>query len=524
MKINSPSTPVTHGTVKPNLAGAGAVKNLSHPFGAVRYWNRFHVRMSALYGGVVLFVLTLMGVTFYNLGVSNQIQALQSRLRTAAISVATQVRPEIVALLKEPSDQDRPEYQEVKKIFQRLGTEDSQFVSIYLLRPTDQPKLLKFVVDYTGPGRAAPANVGEEYDAGQAARLLQGFERATVEDQFTQDKWGTVLSGYAPVRDASGKSVAVVGIDVSEDDVIRLKSDVLLMTLGVFGLAGCCIGLVAFYVGRSVRKPLSRITNVTTEIAAGHLESRLQITGKDEFGVLAQHLNDMAAGLGERDQIRATFGRFVSEDVARRILSSPDGGALGGEERLVSVMLTDLAGYSTISESLSPSDVVAMLNTYFALMGEVVERHNGCVIEFTGDGILCVFGAPEAMPNHAEVAVQCAVEMQAQLVKANREWKEIQPKLWFGQGTNDLHMRIGIHTGTVIAGNIGTGNRVKYTLIGDAVNVAARIEQLNKEVGTETLMTEETLIRLRDPLRSQAVMRGVHSIKGRNKPVTVYSI
>ena len=469
-------------------------------------------------------VLALMGVIFFNVLVSIQMRALQSRLRTAAVSLSHQISADDLLLLNNKSDSQTPEFERILRMFEGMAADDPEFVSIYLLKPTEKPNILKFAGSFDAQGWGNPAPIGEEYDALQAERMLEGLERPTVENKSVTDKWGTVLSGYAPIRDVDGKTVALVGVDVSYADVTQLKWDVLKLTIIVFGVAAVCIVLLAYYVGHSVRRPLGSITHATSEIAAGHLDTRLNIVRSDEFGVLANNLDTMAAGLSEREMIRATFGRFVSEDVARRILASPDGSALGGEERMVTILLTDLAGYSTLSEKLSPADVVRMLNEYFALMGDIIERHKGCVIEFPGDGILCVFGAPDDLPEHADHAVACAVEMRARLEEANKEWKTKQPKVWHGQGEADLKMRIGIHSGSVIAGNIGTRNRVKYTVIGDSVNVAARLEQLNKETGTDILFTEETLIRIHDPLRSMAVERGMHTIKGRNHQVTVHSL
>ena len=480
--------------------------------------------MSGLYGGVVFFVLTLMGLAFYHVGIRHQVKALQSRLRTAAITLAHEIRPEAVRALVNPADKEKPEYRELVGLFRRVGADEPQFVSIYLLRPTAREHFLAFVTDYTAPGRAAPAEVGEEYDARQTARLMEGFNGPTVEDSFTNDKWGEVLSGYAPVRDLDGNAIAVVGVDVSSEDVSKLKSEVRWLTFGVFGFAAMCIATLAWFVGRNVRKPLGRITDATTEIAAGRLETRVHIERDDEFGILGKHLDQMAAGLGEKEFIRETFGRFVSEDVARLALSSQNGAALGGEERIVTVLMSDLAGYSTISEKQAPSDVVLMLNSYFAMMGEIIDRHHGCLIAFPGDGVLCVFGAPNALPNHAELAVLCAIEMQARLAEANREWETHETKEWLGQGVVPLRMRIGIHTGPVIVGNIGTKTRINYSVIGDSVNVAARIEQLNKDLKTETLLTDETLKRVPEALRCRAVLRGEHRIKGRVQSVVVYSV
>ncbi len=480
--------------------------------------------MSGLFGGLVLFVLLLMGVAFYQVGVHHQVRALQSRLRTAATTLSHQIRPQAVLALNVAGDRDKPEYRELIDLFKDMAADEPQFVSIYILRPTDRADTLAFAADFTIPGRASAAAVGEEYDLRQAASLAAAFEHPTVEDEFTTDRWGTVLSGYAPIRDASGTAIAVVGVDVSEGDVRALKRDVLLLTLSVFGFAAVSIAVLGWFVGRNVRKPLGHITNATTEIAAGHLDTRVHMQRTDEFGILGRHLDAMAAGLGEREVIRNMFGRFVSEEIAQRVLSSAEGAALGGEERLVTMLLTDLSGYSTLSEQMSPADVVKLLNTYFALMGEIIDRHHGCVIEFLGDGLLCVFGAPNALPDHAELAVRCAVEMQARLADANAEWAQLDTKAWYGQGTAQLQMRIGIHTGAVIAGNIGTPSREHYSVIGDSVNVAARVEELNKILETSTLLTEETLIRLPDELRARAVPRGEQSTRGRTHTVTVYSV
>lgn len=488
------------------------------------FWWRFHVRMSGLFGGLVLFVLLLIGVAFYQLGVRHQVHALQSRLRTAAVTLSHQIRPEAVLALNVAADRNKPEYRELVDLFQRIAREEPQFVSIYVLRPTERADMLAFAADFVVPGRASPAAVGEEYDPRQAASLDAAFLRPTVEDRFTTDRWGTVLSGYAPIRDAAGQAIAVVGVDVSEADVRALKRDVLLLVLGVFGIAAVSIAVLGWLVGRNMRKPLGRITDATTEIAAGRLDTRVRLERKDEFGVLGRHVDAMAAGLGERERIRATFGRFVSEEVAQQLLTSEHGADLGGEERIVTMLLADLSGYAALSEQLAPADVVTLLNTYFALTGEIIDRYHGCIVEFTGDGFLCVFGAPSAQPDHAERAVRCAGEMQARLADANGEWAQLETKLWHGQGTAHLRMRIGIHSGAVIAGNIGTPKREQYSVIGDAVNVAARVEQLNKDLGTDTLITEETLIRLPDALRRGPVPRGEHPIRGRSRSVTVYSL
>ncbi len=506
------------------LPGEIAVVEALSGVGQIPFLRRFHVRMSGLFGGVVFLVLTLMAVSFYLLEVQNQIRALRGQLLTEVRALSHRIRPQAVLALHTAPDRAKPEYAELITLFESIAAEQKQIVSIYIFRSTIRANTLTFVADYVAPGREAPAEVGDEYDSRQAASIMTGFTEPHVEDKFTTDKWGTVLSGYAPIRDKDGTAIAIVGIDVDEGDIASLKINVLKLTLVFFGVAGLCIGATALVVGRSVRDPLGLIAHATTEIASGRLGTRVAFVRNDEFGVVGRHLDKMAVGLGEREFIRSTFGRFVSEDVARQILSSREGGRLGGEERIVTVMFTDLVDYSSLSERMAPAEVVQMLNTYFGLMGEIIEQHHGCVIEFVGDGMFCVFGAPNALPNHAEHAVQCAIAMQAKLASAHAEWEHTEPKLWYGQGVARLRMRIGVHSGVVIAGNVGTASRTKYSVIGAAVNLAARVEQLNKDVGTETLITEDTLFRLPQTQRRSAVPRGEHKVKGRDHAVVVYSL
>ena len=523
-----PSRPAASGqlidpTVAPPDDGRAAQPHMPGVAG-IPFWRRFHVRMSTLFGSVVFLVVTLMAISMYLLQVESQVKALKAVLLTEVRALAYRIRPQAVLALNVAQDKTSPEYAELASLFAAVASDQKQIVSIYIFRPTPRPHTLAFAADYVAPGRADPAEVGEEYDARQAPTIMTGFTAPHVEDNFTTDKWGTVLSGYAPIRDQDGKAIALVGIDVDERDITTLKMNVLKLTLVFFFISSVCIGATAFVVGRSVRNPLGIITNATTEIASGKLSTRVSIARKDEFGVLGRHLDQMAAGLGEREFIRATFGRFVSEDVARQVLTTREGGKLGGEERIVTIVFTDLVGYSSLSEKMSPAEVVNLLNTYFGLMGEIIEEHHGCVIEFVGDAMFCVFGAPSALPNHAELAVRCALAMQAKLASVHAEWEHAEPKLWHGQGSAPLRMRIGIHSGIVIAGNVGTASRTKYSIIGDTVNVAARVEQLNKELGTETLITEETLFRLPDAQRRAALPRGEHKVKGRDRGVVVYAM
>ena len=191
--------------------------------------------------------------------------------------------------------------------------------------------------------------------------------------------------------------------------------------------------------------------------------------------------------------LQETFGRYLSDDVVREILESPDGWKLGGQKRCLSVMMSDLRGFTVMSERMDPQDLITMLNHYFSVMYEAIERYRGTLIEFLGDGMMVVFGAPAPNENHASDAVSAAVEMQRSMEEVNRWNRE--------RGFETLSMGIGINTDEMILGNIGSERRTKYGVLGAAVNLAGRIEgyttggQIFISAATREAVPEELEIR-----------------------------
>jgi adenylate cyclase len=189
--------------------------------------------------------------------------------------------------------------------------------------------------------------------------------------------------------------------------------------------------------------------------------------------------------------VRRAFGRYVSEEVAARILESPEGLDLGGEEREVSILMSDLRGFTALAARLSPHQVIEVLNLYLEVMVEVISRYEGTIDEIIGDAILVIFGAPVASEEHAAKAVACALAMQLALAEMN-------PRL-AAKGAADLEMGIGIHTGRVIVGNIGSLRRTKYAAVGSTVNLAGRIESFT--TGGQLLISDDTRAKISAPLR-----------------------
>jgi len=213
-----------------------------------------------------------------------------------------------------------------------------------------------------------------------------------------------------------------------------------------------------------------------------------------------------------RQKIRETFGRYVTETVATEILDSEDGMELGGERRKITILTSDLRGFTAMSEALPPEEVIRALNIYFRHMSEVITAHGGTIDEFMGDGILVFFGAPVAAGDDAERAVACAVAMQAAMVVANRELEQHR--------LPQCEMGIGINTGEAVVGNIGSEVRTKYGAMGSQVNLAFRIESLT--AGNQILISESTYAEA----KSRAKIKGQQeaTVKGVKDPITVYEV
>lgn len=225
----------------------------------------------------------------------------------------------------------------------------------------------------------------------------------------------------------------------------------------------------------------------------------------------------------DREHIRRTFGRYVNEEVVRAILASGDL-QLGGEEREVTILFSDLRGYSTILENLPPTEAVSLVNEYLGEMAALVQHHQGTVLEFIGDAVLAVFSAPLPLEDHAQHAVSCALAMRERLGELNEAWEASgKDAAWKSLGMDALGARIGIHTGVVVAGNLGGMTRMKYGVIGDTVNVAARLEALNKKLDTTILVSGDTWARL-EQAPEQGRSTGEHQVKGRERVVEVWAV
>ena len=221
--------------------------------------------------------------------------------------------------------------------------------------------------------------------------------------------------------------------------------------------------------------------------------------------------------------MQKTLKRYFGENLTEKILTNE--GDLEGDNIWVSISFTDISSYSTIIEHMSPETAVKFLNEYFSAMHDVIEKHNGQILNYIGDSVMVVFGAPEKLEDHELLSVRCAIGMREQLNKLNQKWDENEfSRYWKNHEIDVITARTGIHTGSVIAGNIGSDRMLQYSTIGDTVNVASRLEQRNKEFSTDILFSHEIYTSLTKDLYNSAQYQGKINLKGRDNKTKVYSI
>jgi len=259
-------------------------------------------------------------------------------------------------------------------------------------------------------------------------------------------------------------------------------------------------------LSRSILLPLEQLRDATVRIGQGDFSARVPVMANDETGVLSEAFNQAAAGLEERERLRDAFGVYLDPTVAEHVMRE-DGAAQHGQEREVTVLFVDIRGFTAFAERASPREVVRRLNEFYELVVPILQRHGGHVDSFIGDGLLGVFGAPDRLPDHADRALAAALEMVGSVRARYRDM---------------LRIGIGVNTGRVVAGTIGGGGRLEFTVIGDVVNTASRVEALTRDTGDDILITAATRARLmREPVTLEE--RPLAELAGRAEPVGLFA-
>jgi adenylate cyclase len=298
------------------------------------------------------------------------------------------------------------------------------------------------------------------------------------------------------------------------DAIVRAQIMSSLLVEIVF-ITAICVAisvLLSIFVSRSVSNPLRGLEIAMKEVAKGNLNAQVEIVSNDEIGSVSEGFNHMVRGLEESQAIKESFGKYVSREIRDEILAGRV--SLDGEMKRVTMLFSDLRNFTPFVETTHPKQVVTIMNQYFSEMAEAIEANRGLILHFVGDAIVAVFGAPVSYDDHPDTAVEAALEMRRRTSLLNESLAE--------QGFNPLNHGIGIHTGAVLAGNIGSKDRASYTLIGDAVNLASRIEGLTKEFLCDIILSQTTY----NLLTGNFLTKNLSSVKvkGKKQEIVIYQL
>lgn len=284
-----------------------------------------------------------------------------------------------------------------------------------------------------------------------------------------------------------------------------------------FFILGIILSLSFFFTvvfSQSLSKNIEKLTEFAYRIAEGEFDVNVsgEIKSKDELGVLANAFDDMTVGLQERDKIKGMFTKFHGTTITESLLNQED--VKKGNRCEAVVFFSDIRGFTDFSNNKTPEEVVAMLNSYFEVMVEIIIRHGGVVDKFVGDAIMAIWGAPHGTPDDAKNAVMACLEMRRELEKLNEER--------IAAGEEPLMIGMGLHAGPVVAGTVGSNDRLEYTVIGDTVNTASRIESATKSFGTDLLVSEEVVRRVDEIFLVE--LAGTTKVKGKSKPLALAKV
>jgi len=478
---------------------------------------RISVKIFILLFTVAFTVSGATGSFFYFQARGAMLDAVRDQLKTAAKAFTETISGDDLEKITLPEHSNSPEYLNIQRVLHNITQTNQDFLFAYTMRMQDGKVV--FVVDsppgdYTGDGIISeyemPVPVGELYPD-PPATLLEGFVHASSDDKPYEDKWGWTISGYAPIKDSLGRNVGLLGIDMSLE-----RFDEKLLVIKLAGILSLLIALVlagglTFILTRTILRPVRSLQSGFERVIRGDLETALPVKGNNEISRLIRHFNQMVNELREKQILKSTMGKLMPKSVLSGLLSSDL--KLGGEIVLTTILFCDLRNFTRISEKLPPGMLVGLLNDYFTEMVKIVEKNSGIVDKFIGDKIMAVFGHPMPTGDDCCNALNAGLEMIAMCDKLNQKL-----------GLKDdlrLENSIGIHSGQVLAGNIGSPDRMEFTVIGDAVNTAARLEGMTRKMDTRLALSQVTAREI-EPLPENLEYAGMRTLEGRTEKIGVY--
>jgi adenylate cyclase len=309
-------------------------------------------------------------------------------------------------------------------------------------------------------------------------------------------------------------------VDASASVVLRNQRHAILITIVVTGLAAALGLLFAILVSGGITRPVRLLLEGTREVEAGHLDRSIEVITDDEIGQLSAAFNRMVEQLRHKERIRETFGRYIDPRVVEGLINQPKLAAAEGQRRVMTVMFCDMKGFTTLSEGMTPQGLVKVMNRYLSTMSEPIRRHGGVIDKYIGDAIMAYWGPPFVKEtDEGQFACLAAMEMIDRIGTLRKEVTEL---LGVRVIPTECDVRIGIATGEALVGSIGSEIMMSYTVMGDTVNLAARLEAANKLYGSRSLIAEATVAKTDETIQFREIDR--LTVAGQTQPQAVFEI
>lgn len=309
-----------------------------------------------------------------------------------------------------------------------------------------------------------------------------------------------------------GMGAASVVVELERDKALESVDRLRRTAALIAGIIILSALLLVYFFAKTISEPIRDLKLAADKIKEGDYNTRLTPRTGDEVGALTQSFNDMAVGLEEREKLKGALGKFVNPEIAEKAMKGEI--KLGGERKMATIFFSDIRSFTAISEKLEPEEVVEFLNEYMTIMVRIIGEHSGIVDKFIGDAIMAVWGVPESKGNDALNAVNATIEMRSALLEFNEGRGSAKKPL--------IKIGCGLNTGPVLAGQIGSDDRLDYTVIGDAVNLASRVESLNKPFGTDILISQDTYNIVKNDFDCEPMQK--IKVKGKSEPQQIYAV
>lgn len=379
---------------------------------------------------------------------------------------------------------------------------------------SDNPDVTEFVV-YDANGIVLVNSAKPELRFSQTVDPLgEALVKFPAQEMYLEWQDDQLVAGRSVVLGNQSIGAVATGLSTAplNQKILSITYQGILLAVLALAIGGGLTVLLA----RQITYPLSELAGVASEMAAGNLSRRVAPRSGDEVGRLARAFNEMATGLQEREWLRDMFGRFVSQEVADAIRNGQV--KLEGENRHISVLFCDIREFTDLSEHRTPGEVVSLLNEFLPVVVQSAQRNGGTVNKFGGDSTLIIYGAPRSIQSSAYRAVLTALDIRAGVQQLNERLVNVLDA--------PLRVGVGINTGIALAGAVGTQERQEYTVIGNTVNLAARIDGLNKQFPANDILISEWTYEALDEHRDEfeLVPLGAVPIRGRNEPVGIWFV